>query len=341
MNNEIAQIIYDNYRGNEYIPTEFSTMDKTAREDVIRKKIFKVLGLESFEPKKFRKAVRAHKAEVFNIIEELADQIMIDGTYQKNAFFNQFVEIKNLALGDKNEFYVEGANRLEVSEFSGNHFDLKRRRIDVGQVFSVDTTYYGVKIYEEFERIMSGRADFAKLISYIIDAVNLKLADLAYTTFNASLANLPAQFQAVGTYNQDAIVEVLEHVKASNQADPLLVGTRTALAKLQDKSVLPMSNNLADERNANGFLEVWNGYKCMEIKQGQKLGSFDFTMDTDKIYVLIGGDKLVKMVLEGETIVKETADGQSNADRSSEYTLEFKAGVACSFSNMVGFIQIA
>jgi hypothetical protein len=188
---------------------------------------------------------------------------------------------------------------------------------------------------------MSGRADFAKLIAYIIDAVNLKLADIVYATFNTALTNLPAEFQAVGTYNQDAILEVLQHVQASNQAEPLIVGTRTGLAKLQDKSDLSISNNMADERNANGFLTVWNGYKCLEIKQGQKLGSFDFTMDNDKLYVLIGGDKLVKMVLEGETIVKETADGQTNADRTTEYTLEFKAGVAISYSNMLGYLEIA
>jgi hypothetical protein len=341
MKNKIAKIIYDTYRGNDYIPTEFAKMDKTTREDAIRKKIFDMLGLQEFEQKTFRRAFRAHKAEVFNVIEELADQIMIDGTYQKNAFFNQFVEIKNLALGDKNEFYAEGANRLEVAKFSGNHFDLKRRRLDVGQVFSVDTDYYGIKVYEEFERIMSGRADFAKLIAYIIDAVNLKLADIVYATFNTALSNLPAEFQAVGTYNQDAILQVLQHVQASNQTKPVIVGTSIGLAKLQDKSNLPMSNNMADERNQNGFLQVWNGYACMEIAQGQKLGSFDFTMDNDKLYVLIGGDKLVKMVLEGDTIVKETADGQTNADRTTEYTLEFKAGVAVSYSNMIGYLEIA
>lgn len=341
MNNEIAQIIYDNYRGKDYIPTKFSELSKEQREDAIRTKIFKVLGLEKFEQKTFRKAFRAHKVEVFNIIEELADQIMIDGTYQKNAFFNQFVEIKNLALGDKNEFYAEAANRLEVAKFSGNHFDLKRRRIDVGQVFSVDTDYYGVKVYEEFERIMSGRADFAKLISYIADAVNLKLADIVYATFNTALGNLPTEFTFSGTYDQDAIIEVLEHVKASNQTEPVIVGTSVGLAKLQDKSEIQVSNNMADERNANGFLTVWNGYKCMPISQGQKLGSFDFTMDNNKLYVLIGGDKLVKMFLEGDTVVKEVSDGQTNADRTSEYTLEFKAGCGIAFSNMLGAITLS
>lgn len=340
MNNKIAKLIYDTYRGEGYIPQVFATMDKTTRENAIRKEIFSVLGLEKFERKAFRQAIREHKAKVFNIVEELADQVMIDGTYQKNAFFNQFVEIKNLALGDKNEFYAKGANRLEVAKFSGNHFNLKRRRIDVGQVFSVDTDYYGIRVYEEFERIMSGRADFAELISYIIDAVNLKLADIVYATFNTALGTLPAEFQAVGTYNQDAILEVLQHVQASNQAKPIIVGTSVGLAKLQDKSTVPMSNAMADERNQNGFLQTWNGYQCMEIAQGQKLGSFDFTMDNDKLYVLVGGDKLVKMVLEGDNVVREINDGTTNADRTTDYTLEFKAGVAVSYSNMVGFIHI-
>jgi hypothetical protein len=123
MNNKISKIIYDTYRGADYIPKKFAEMDKASRENAIRKEIFQVLGIEEFEKKTFRRAFRLHEAEVFNIVEELADQVMIDGEYKKNAFFNQFVEIKNLALGDKNEFYVKAINQLEVAEFSGNHWD--------------------------------------------------------------------------------------------------------------------------------------------------------------------------------------------------------------------------
>ena len=339
MNNTVSKLIYDSFKGN--IPTQYAKMDKSVREDAIRSEIFKVLELESFDKKTFRKAFRQHKPEMFSIIEELADQVMIDGEYQRNTFFNQFVEIKNNALGDTNEFYVEGKNQLEVSEFSGSHWDLKRRRVDVGQKFGLEMRDYGIKVYEEIERIMSGRADFAKLVAFVIDAVERKLADIAQLAFAGAIANLPAEFVASGTYNESDILEVLQHVQASNESKPIIIGTSVGLAKLQDKSSIKVSDEMANEKNNFGYLSTWQGYACVEIAQGHKVGTFDFTMDNNKLYALVGDSKLVKIYLEGETEVKEISDGTTNSDRTVEYTLQFKAGSSVAYSNMIGAIELA
>ena len=101
--NTIAQIIYDNYKGE--IPAEFSAKTKKEREDMIRAKIFEVMGLDGYtDSKTFRRALRENEAKVFNIIEEVVDRVLADGEYAKRSFFTQFCEIHNLALGDKNEF---------------------------------------------------------------------------------------------------------------------------------------------------------------------------------------------------------------------------------------------
>ena len=340
MNNTISKLIYDSFKGNGNIPEKYSKMDKSLREDAIRSEILGVLGLETFEKKAFRKAFRQHKPEMFSIIEDIADQVMIDGEYQRNTFFNQFVEIKNYALGDTNEFYVDVKNQLEVAEFSGSHWDLKRRRVDVGQKFGLEMKDYGIKVYEEIERIMSGRADFAKLVTFVIEAVERKLADIAQTTFASAISNLPAEFSVTGTYNESKILEVLQHVQASTGVKPTIVGTSIGLGKLQDKSDIVISDSMADEINNTGRLTTWKGYPTLELAQGHKVGTFEFTMDDDKLYALTGGNKLVKIYLEGETEVKEISDGTTNADRSVEYTLQFKAGSGVAYSNMVGFIEI-
>ena len=95
--NTIAQIIYDNYKGE--IPAEFSAKTKKEREDMIRAKIFEVMGLDGYtDSKTFRRALRENEAKVFNIIEELVDRTLMDNEFAKRAFYNQFVEVKNLAL---------------------------------------------------------------------------------------------------------------------------------------------------------------------------------------------------------------------------------------------------
>lgn len=338
MNNTVSKLIYDSYMGT--IPTQYTKMDKSVREEAIRSELLGVLGLEKFEKNTFRKAFRQHKAEVFAIIEDIADQVMKDGLYQMNTFFNQFVEVKNLALGDENIFYVDVRNQLEIAEFSGSHWDLKRRRIDNGQSFSLDMHNYGAKVYEEIERIMSGRADLAQLVTFVIEAVERKLADIAQATFAGAITTLPSEFTVSGTYNEAKILEVAQHVQADTGVKPTFVGTLTGLAKLQNKSTIAVSNGMAETMNQQGFLPVWNTYPCMEIAQGHKVGTFDFTMDDNRIYVLTGGDKLVKICLEGTTEVNEVSDGTTNADRTSEYTLQFRAGSAVAYSNMIGIIDL-
>lgn len=338
--NKVAQLIYDNYRGN--IPTEYTSVSKEARNEAIKKEFFKVLGIEEYTTKKeFRRAWKAHKNEAYAIIEDVCDQVMLNGDYQKNTFFNQFVEVKNNVLGDKNEFYVEGENKLEFVEFSGSHFNLRRQRIDVGSSFSTEIRDFGVKVYEYFERVACGRCDFAKLVGLIADAMNDKLSEISQATFATAITNLPATFKVTGSYSENDILTMLAHVEASNGVKPVLVGTSVALSKLQGKAIIPISDKMADQKNELGYLPVWNGYACMEIAQGHKIGTFTFTMDNTKVYALTGGDKLVKLYLEGDTEVIEVSDGSTNADRSVEQTVVFKGGCAVAYNKMIGEITVA
>ena len=334
---DLAKIIYDTYKGD--IPTKYSSVSKSEREEAIRLELLSVLGLEKFEKKAFRRAWRENKNKVYTIIEEVANQIMIDGEYSKSAFFNQFVEVRNLALGDKPEFYVEGTNELIVSEFSGSHFDLRRQRIDVGQSFTPEMRDYGIKVYEYYERVASGRASIDKLVALIAIAIDKKLSEMGEATFVVAIEKLPSTFKVSGTYDEDAILTMLSHLEASNGVKPTLVGTATAIRKLQGVVDTRWSDKMKDQRNEDFILPIWNGYTCMEIAQGHKVGSFEFTMPTNKVYAVCGGDtKIVQMLLEGDTEVKEVSDGTDNADRSLETAVTFKAGCSVAYNKMIGEI---
>ena len=342
--NKIGCLIYDSYKNN--VPTQFANMTKTERENGIRKMIYETLGLdaeqmiENFNRKAYRQAMREKKSKVFAIIEDVADQVLADGEYKRDVFYNRFVEDKNLALGDKNEFYVDVNNDMELVEFSGNHWDIKRKRVDVGQSFSIAVNSYGIKMFEEFERIMSGRADFARLIEIAIEAVQKTINRIARETFQGAVGNLPSEFTFSGSYNEADILKVLEHVEASNDVKPIIVGTSSALGKLQNTALVSASNNMKDEYNSQGYLTMWKGYECVKLDQGHKTGGFEFTFDDGALYVLAGDDKLVKVVLEGETEIEEVSDGTTNADRTTTYMLQLKMGAGVVLSNMIGYISL-
>ena len=164
--------------------------------------------------------------------------------------------------------------------------------------------------------------------------------ELAQATFVKAVEKIPAAFKASGSFDEETIIEACQHVEAANGQKPILVGTRLALRKLQGITDV-VSDNMIDDKNRAGLLPVWQGYACMEVAQGHKHGTFEFTMPNDKVYVIAGDERPVKLVLEGETEVKQVADEFMNADGSVEEVVRFKAGCAVAYGGVIGQITLA
>ena len=335
--NEIAKLIIDNY--NNDLPTQFSAKTKAERDEMIRQEMLDVLGMTKFDAMSFRKAMRnpVTNVKVFEIIENVITEGIIKGTY-KNAFFDQFVETKTIDAGDINEFYVEPRHQLVAAEFSGSHFDLKRQRIDVGQSFSVEMRDFGIKVYEYLERVLASRCDFVTLVNLLQEAVDRKLREISYTTFEALLNRLPEQWTVSGSLDEAEILEVCAHIEA-DAGEVTFVGTKIALNKLQGKVALPASDAMKNERNEKGYVSLWNGYRCIELEQVHKQGTFDFLMSNDEIYLIAGDTKPVKMAVTSG-LINETS-GYQNHDMSMEYTYTFQAGVSVVLDKAIGKITLA
>lgn len=135
--NEFSQLMFDTGMG---VPK----VDKKVANDKIREVMFSILGVnQNSSRKELKKAIRRHGVEIFEVIEETVENLLVSG-WGSNPFFNEFVEIRNANDGDTNEFYVKDDVILTVSEVSGNHHDLLRQRLAEGQTFRVKTSWYGV-----------------------------------------------------------------------------------------------------------------------------------------------------------------------------------------------------
>lgn len=111
----------------------------------IVEKFSAILGLgEKPTRKEIRRAIQHNQRAIFDVIEDTVEDLLVSG-WQENEFFKEYVETKNLALGDENEFYVEDASVLTVSEVSGNHHALIRQRLGSGETYKVKTSWYGIK----------------------------------------------------------------------------------------------------------------------------------------------------------------------------------------------------
>ena len=103
-----------------------------------------VLGItKDSKPAEVRRAVRRNQALVFDIIEETVQSLLVTG-WGNDPFFQKYVDQRNLALGDKNEFYSEDNSVLSVMKVAGNHHDVIRQRLGAGSVTSIATYWCAV-----------------------------------------------------------------------------------------------------------------------------------------------------------------------------------------------------
>ena len=103
-----------------------------------------VLGIDkNSKPADVRRAIRRNQALVFDIIEETVQSLLVTG-WGNDPFFQKYVDQRNLALGDKNEFYAEDNSVLSVMKVAGNHHDVIRQRLGAGSVTSISTYWCAV-----------------------------------------------------------------------------------------------------------------------------------------------------------------------------------------------------
>ena len=103
-----------------------------------------VLGInKDSKPAEVRRAIRRNQALVFDIIEETVQSLLVTG-WGNDPFFQKYVDQRNLALGDKNEFYSEDNSVLSVMKVAGNHHDIIRQRLGAGSVTSIATYWCAV-----------------------------------------------------------------------------------------------------------------------------------------------------------------------------------------------------
>ena len=194
-----------------------------------------VIGVNEHATKaEVRKAIRRNQTAVFEIIEEVIDDMLVSG-WQQNPFFRDYVDVRNMAMGDKNEFYVPDKSVLSVMKVSGNHHDILRQRLGSGKTFSVETSWIGLKVYAEFERMMTGVENFATLVSKITEAVDRYINEALYEALMGVGSTLGAQWyksSAISEATAETLRTLCMDVGIASNSEVVIMGTRAALASV-------------------------------------------------------------------------------------------------------------
>ena len=319
-----------------------SGITKADADEMIKEKFRLIMGIdETASKKEIRRAINRHKTEIFEVIEEAIDNMLTSG-WTENEFFRDFVEVRNLALGDANEFETADQTVLTVGKLSGDHWDIDRQRLGLGEVVRVPTSWVGLGVYEEFERIMTGRADWTKLVNAIYSAMDTYVDELVYNAvISAGSQVLPGSSQfyktaALDAAAHDVFVTMIEDVQAANRGtEVVIMGTKTALSKLKNLADVNWiaKEDRTDRRNL-GHVGIFEGTRVVEIPQ--VFAKNDTTtklvknsLGQDVLLIMpVADNKFVKLIYEGDAMIKEVTDNTVNQDMTYEVKYLTKLGVA-------------
>lgn len=262
---------------------------------------------------------------LFAIIEEVLSRTVVEGL-TGDDFFNALVDFRNVAEGDQNLFLVEDSNLFVVSDVADGTQGIRRQRLGGVTETSIPTTMKMVRIYEELNRVLSGRVDFNKMIDKVAESFRQQILNDIYALWNGATSTDfggVTYFPAAGTYDEDELLDLISHVEAAAGGKPAtIIGTKKAVRNL---AASIMSDSAKEDLYKMGYYGSFYGTPVVVTPNRHKIGTTEFVFDDDVLTIVAGDDKPIKFVYEGDPIVL-MGDPMTNADFTQEYLYGAKMG---------------
>lgn len=272
---------------------------------------------------------------LFTLLETILSQTVVSGL-QGDEYFNALCEFRNIAEGDQNVFIVNDNNLFVVAEAADGTQGIRRQRLGGATESTIPTSLKVVRIYEELNRVLSGRVDFNTFINRVAESFRQKLLNDVYTLWSGATADQlggTTYFPTAGAYNEDALLDLISHVEAAaGGKKATIVGTMKAVRNL---AASIQSDSAKEDLYNLGYYGKFYGTPVVVTPQRHKVGSNEFVMDDDVLTIIAGDDKPIKVVYEGDPIVL-MGDPMQNADFTQEYLYGEKYGMGIVLANNTG-----
>lgn len=206
---------------------EFS---KSQENEALRQALIELNGGSTkISPKTFHRGT-----ELFALVEELIPVIIDEGLKDTDPIFS-LVEYRNIADGDEAEFATQGEAIFSVADVANGILNIRRQRIGAGQKITVKTSLKMVRVYEELGRLLAGRVTFSDLVDGVSKSFNQKILADAYaalSSITSATAGLTSDYVKTGSYSEDTLIDLIQHVEAATGSVARIYGTKKALRKV-------------------------------------------------------------------------------------------------------------
>lgn len=345
--NDIKSLLKDSAR-NEFQ----EGVTKTEANDTIRSAMLKLFEIEESDvqnKKLFRRAMKHHMDDFYEVIEDVVDDMLVQG-WSEDPFFMQFVDTKNLADGDRNDFYTEEDVILSVAKVSGSNHDIMLQRLAEGQSYSVLTSTYAAAVGTDIRLFLSGRKDWSELVNAVYKAFDKKIKDTVYAEVMNVGDKLPVssmfnKAMAISKETKGQLDQLLEDVSAANDnAEVVIMGTSSALRQLDNLvDVNWISSKAKNDKYETGRLGYYEGTALVEIPQrlARKGSGLERMIATDKMLVMpVTMDKFIKFVNAGDAQITEVTEAGERQDDMMSFEYQQSFGVAAIIGKYFGMVKI-
>jgi hypothetical protein len=287
-----------------------------------------------------------NKLDLFELISITIDDIL---PARVEATMGQFAEIRNLGQGVKATFRKK-LGRMRAKQFVG-----RVSPAGIYETFRLDTETFDIAVHAigggirmDWERYLDGTEDWSELLQIVLDglevAVYQEIALELAGSYNWS--GRPANTKyATGSFDQTEMRELLNTVRAYGQgatifATPEFVATMGDAVKY---GVTGATQNVSpkdiDDLRSTGFIGMFYGAPIVQIPNTfTDESNTALQINPEFAYILpTGGEKVVKVAFEGQTIVNEHP--QAIGDMSMEMMVYKKFGTAILYTNNWGIYQ--
>ncbi len=204
------------------------------------------------------------------------------------------------------------------------------------------------KIYTEYELFMAGKVDWAAFVQKIYEAFDKKMNDMLYQAVMdcGNKVTPTSQFTKNSALTNDTkatMIELVEDVQTANGCEAVIMGTKTALAKLNALVETQwITDSMKEERHTTGRIGIWEGIRLVEIPQA--FANNDTTrklVDNTKLLIMpLADNKFIKVFNEGDAQISEVNDKDTNMDMTMEYEYQMKMGIATIINRKFGVWNI-
>lgn len=284
---------------------------------------------------------RKNKYDIFEIMQETLDVILPNKVL---AAMGAFAEVRQFADGQKVSF------KRKKGKLRGKSFVTKASPSGVYESFRLDSDTVDIETFAigggttiDFNRYLCGDEDMAENMAVLYEGMEDYIYKMVQDALIATISGkgttpaTGANFVVANSWVPASMISLIQTVKAYGTgaviyASPEFISAMGADIIVTGTNGMPgVAQSDIDAIHDTGLIKVFRGCPVIELPQ-----SFNDETNSSKVinaqYAYIfptGGEKVVKIAMEGYTVVDEFR----NRDRSWELEAYKKVGVAILHTN--------